>query len=497
VNPVTGAHYAAWIYPEGSLDGSSILRILKFQDWDSFEYQNVTYQSMTQVSLPGVGTNWHTVKLAFQGNQIAASYDGIQVAAVTDTESNPYATGAISVDMFTDTTIYNMFIDDVTVNGLPPILMAAKDLYFVNRGGTLNVPAPGILSNDTAGLQTNLTAARIAGPFRGTLTLNSNGGFTYIPTNNITGIDTFTYAANDGTSNSAPAVVTIDVTPPTNSFFDDFTRVTTANSFSPWVVGLGEWNVTNNVLQGMATIRNDYSDAYIPGSWTNFSIQARITLPAGAWAGGLSARVNPATGARYVANIYPEGSGLGPTPALRLIKFHTWNTWSDTFTPMALVSLPSVGTSPHTLRLTVQGNQISVFFDGAQVVNMADNNVDGLPPYASGAAGAHMYMNTPFLATFDDLSITQINLTNTAPVLPAQSNRTIAAQTTLLVTNTATDTDIPTQVLTYQLISPPAGAAINTSGLISWTPTAGQAPGTNLITTVVSDNGNTCAERHE
>ena len=312
VNPVTGAHYAAWIYPEGSVDGPSLLRILKFQDWASFEYGNVTYQPMAQASLPGVGTNWHTVNLAFQGNQIVASYDGVQVAAVTDTESNPYATGAISVDTFTDNTIYNMYVDDVTVNALPPILMAVNDLYFVNRGGTLTVPAPGVLGNDTAGQQANLTAARITGPFRGTLTLNANGGFTYIPTNNITGVDTFTYVANDGTSNSAPAVVTIDVTPPTNSFFDDFSRATTANTFLPWVIGLGEWSVTNSTLQGTATIRNDYSDAYIPANWTNFSIQARITLPAGAWAGGLSARVNPATGARYVANIYPEGSGLGP-----------------------------------------------------------------------------------------------------------------------------------------------------------------------------------------
>ena len=143
---------------------------------------------------------------------------------------------------------------------------------------------------------------------------------------------------------------------------------------------------------------------------------------------------------------------------------------------MALVSLPRVGTSTHTLNLTVQGNQITAFFDGSQVASVTDTNIDGLAPYTSGAAGAHMYMDGAFVANFDDLSITQIILTNTAPVLPAQPNRTIAAQTTLLVTNTATDTDVPTQALTYQLISPPAGAAINLSGLISWTPTAAQAP---------------------
>ena len=46
--------------------------------------------------------------------------------------------------------------------------------------------------------------------------------------------------------------------------------------------------------------------------------------------------------------------------------------------------------------------------------------------------------------------------TNNAPVLPAQTNRTIAELTSLTVTNTATDTDIPTNSFTYSfLVRPP------------------------------------------
>jgi hypothetical protein len=285
--------------------------------------------------------------------------------------------------------------------------------------------------------------------------------------------------------------VAIDVAPATNVFYENFTRSGSGSAFAPWVVGLGEWNVTNGVLQGASTIANDYSDTYIPADLTDFSIQARVQLPAGGWACGLSGRVNPATGARYVANVYPEGSPLGPTPALRLIKFHNWNTWSSTFTPMALVNLPPVGTSSHTLRLTFQGNQIAVYFDGNQVVNMADNNVDGIPAYTHGAFGVHMYMDAADVATFDDLYVTSLvaSTNNTPPVLPAQPNRTIAALTTLNVANTATDTDIPAQTLTYQLVAPPAGAAISSSGIITWTPASTQAPSTNVITTVVTDSG--------
>ena len=79
--------------------------------------------------------------------------------------------------------------------------------------------------------------------------------------------------------------------------------------------------------------------------------------------------------------------------------------------------------------------------------------------------------------------------TNTPPVLPAQPNRTIAELTSLAVTNTATDADIPVQTLNYELLSAPGGALIDTSGVITWTPTEAQGPGTYTLTTRVTDNG--------
>lgn len=82
-----------------------------------------------------------------------------------------------------------------------------------------------------------------------------------------------------------------------------------------------------------------------------------------------------------------------------------------------------------------------------------------------------------------------VNEVNSAPVLPAQTNRTINELTTLTVTNTATDSDIPANLLTYQLLNPPTGAVISTNGIITWTPTEAQGPGLYTITTVVTDNG--------
>src|SRR5437588_5059874 len=71
-----------------------------------------------------------------------------------------------------------------------------------------------------------------------------------------------------------------------------------------------------------------------------------------------------------------------------------------------------------------------------------------------------------------------VALVNHAPVLPAQSNRTIAELTTLTVTNTAADPDAG-NLLTYALLTAPTNATISSDGIITWTPTEAQGPSTN------------------
>jgi hypothetical protein len=80
--------------------------------------------------------------------------------------------------------------------------------------------------------------------------------------------------------------------------------------------------------------------------------------------------------------------------------------------------------------------------------------------------------------------------TNHPPVLAAISNQTIMAGRTLLVTNSATDADLPAQTLTFSLLSAPTNAAINSSsGLFNWRPIIAQSPSTQTVAVVVSDNG--------
>jgi hypothetical protein len=83
-----------------------------------------------------------------------------------------------------------------------------------------------------------------------------------------------------------------------------------------------------------------------------------------------------------------------------------------------------------------------------------------------------------------------VNEVNQAPVLTGISNRIVHAGTTLIITNTASDADFPTNTLTYNLASAPSGAEINaSSGVFTWTPDDFFAESTNTISVNVADNG--------
>ena len=88
----------------------------------------------------------------------------------------------------------------------PPI--AAGDSFSTTEGGTLAVPAPGVLANDTGAA---LGAALVQTTEHGTLTLRHDGSFVYAPDPSYSGDDHFSYRAVAGSASSAPAVVTIHV----------------------------------------------------------------------------------------------------------------------------------------------------------------------------------------------------------------------------------------------------------------------------------------------
>jgi hypothetical protein len=90
---------------------------------------------------------------------------------------------------------------------------AVDDAYTTDEDTPLSVDAPGVLENDTDPDGDTLTAALVDNPTNGTITLNPDGSFTYTPTPDYFGPDTFTYQANDATTESNTATVTLTINP--------------------------------------------------------------------------------------------------------------------------------------------------------------------------------------------------------------------------------------------------------------------------------------------
>jgi VCBS repeat-containing protein len=91
--------------------------------------------------------------------------------------------------------------------------VAANDSYGTNEDTPLTVAPTGVLGNDTDVDGDSLTAVKVNNPTHGSVTLNTNGSFTYTPAPNYNGADSFTYTARDGTADSNVATVNLTVNP--------------------------------------------------------------------------------------------------------------------------------------------------------------------------------------------------------------------------------------------------------------------------------------------
>ena len=151
--------------------------------------------SITSISAPANGTAIpQGTGILFTPN---ADFSGADSFTYTISDGQVSATATVNEDVG-------------AVNDIP---VADDDVYAVNEDTTLDIPAPGVLTNDSDVDGDALTASLQAGPANGSLTLNLDGSFTYAPNVDFNGSDSFTYAANDPSGSAGTATVTITVTP--------------------------------------------------------------------------------------------------------------------------------------------------------------------------------------------------------------------------------------------------------------------------------------------
>lgn len=118
-----------------------------------------------------------------------------------------FGDGIVQLDASTQTT--EPPIEPAPVNSVP---VGVADSYAVAKGSKLIVSATnGVLKNDSDLDGDSLSAVLVTRPAKGTLSLQSDGSFTYSPSKQFTGTVSFTYKTSDGETTSPATTVTIKV----------------------------------------------------------------------------------------------------------------------------------------------------------------------------------------------------------------------------------------------------------------------------------------------
>ncbi len=129
-----------------------------------------------------------------------------------DFENNTSHTLEISVQDGENTSETETVLITVTnVNDNNPI--AIGESYTLNEDEDLTISSPGLLENDSDFDGDDLEAVLVTTVSNGTLNLNADGSFYYLPNPDFNGTDSFVYTANDGGNNSEETTVEITVSP--------------------------------------------------------------------------------------------------------------------------------------------------------------------------------------------------------------------------------------------------------------------------------------------
>ena len=172
----------AWDAPTENADGSTLTDLAGYR-----VYRGATSGSYAQVEEAGTQTSF--------------TLTGLQQGQVYFFATTAYDTSGNE----------SAFSDELQWSMTAPV--AGADTYSVGEDGTLTRSAgTGVLANDSDFEGDTLTATIVNNASNGSVTLNSDGSFTYTPAANFNGTDSFTYRADDGTLQSTPATVAITVT---------------------------------------------------------------------------------------------------------------------------------------------------------------------------------------------------------------------------------------------------------------------------------------------
>jgi FtsP/CotA-like multicopper oxidase with cupredoxin domain len=143
---------------------------------------------------------------------------GIELQAGKTIDAMVNAGSGGSYALYDRAASYDSGVTNIVAGAVVGAPTALDDAYAVDEDGSLTAdgvaPNPnGVLFNDSAGTGGTMTAALVSDASAGTLVLAADGTFTYTPNADYSGVEFFSYLANDGGPDSNVATVTITVNP--------------------------------------------------------------------------------------------------------------------------------------------------------------------------------------------------------------------------------------------------------------------------------------------
>jgi VCBS repeat-containing protein len=340
--------------------------------------------------------------------------------------------------------------------------VAQSDAFAVDEDGTLNVPAPGVLGNDSDADGGTLQAAVVSGPIHGALDLNADGRVIYIPAANYNGPDSFTYKVNDGSLDSNVATVSITVNPVNDAPVAANDAATTPEDAPVSIAVLandgdadgGSLSVASvsTPAQGTATINGDGTVTYAPAANYNGADSFTYTI-------------NDDQGGAATATVTVTVSSVNDAPTA---LDDAATTAEDTAATIAVLANDT----------DADGDSLSVASVGTPGHGTASVNGDGTVTYAPAANynGADSFTYTigdgqggTAMAT---VSVT-VGSVNDAPSA-LDDAATTAEDTAATIAVLGNDTDADGDSLSVASVGTPAHgtATVNGDGTITYAPDA-------------------------
>jgi VCBS repeat-containing protein len=366
--------------------------------------------------------------------------------------------------------------------------VASADSYSTNEDVALNVNASGgVLGNDTDPESDALTAVLVTGVTSGTLTLQPNGSFSFVPAAGFSGPVSFTYQADDGALRSNAVTVTITVNavndppvaqPETYTTVEDTALAVSApngllaNDTDPDGATTLTAALIRNVANGSLTLHADGAFEYTPPSNfsgpTTFTYQARDGSASSATT-TVTINVTAVNDAPFISNAPPTTGTEGVTYSYTLtasdpdgnalqITAPTLPVWLKFSTPATISGTPAqtdAGTHDVTMEVS-DGVAPAVVLRFQITVQAVDNApmITAIPPQTATEGAAFDFDLAKFV----------------------------------------TDPDTAAGGITYTLASgAPPGITLSSAGRLSGTPQLGASVGQHTINFTVADATNRVA----